>query len=512
MCMYYRLLITIPQSAIRKDGKGSDNYQEINLVSPPSSAKALEAALLQNPHLTSLPQPRADLLTPKDLTHTTGTAELLRLPEVQAAITSDFVVLPCDSVCELPGETLLDSWMVQQSSLVGTTGFSLAPDVFNPKSVNKTDRRRGGLGVWFVTKAEDSVKGTETDFVITTPLPQPTAPPPSASLRPHLSKLLYAITTDTLRDITEAKGGFPIRNRLIQKHGKVRVLSSCRAAHIYMFPHWILDVIKRNEKFDSISEDVVGWWAKAGWQDGLAQKLHMDKALDQSIQKPKMHGEVNDNGNSEVVDLNNLTSVEPSTLLPSATGNKASFAPPPMLCYIHPHPSSDLICRVDTPSLLLSTSLYLASLPPSSNPTPDATPTPLSHPNKIATDPSLIAPRTTIHAPSTLIAPNTSVATYCTIKSSCIGANCIIGEGAKITGSLLMDGVQVEAKAQLQGCVLGRRCVVGKGAKLEGCEIQEGFKIEDGTVGLKGEKFCIFEGLEGGLGDVGEDDETTNGD
>ncbi|KAL9631364.1 MAG: hypothetical protein Q9164_005937 [Protoblastenia rupestris] len=375
--------------------------------------------------------------------------------------------------------------------------------------MDKTSLRRGGLGVWFDTTGEDNVKGAETDFIITTPLIKSAAPPSSAPLRPDVTKLLYATTTDTLRDITQEKGGFPIRNGLIRRHGKVRMLSTHRDAHIYLFPHWVLDFIKRNEKFDSISEDVVGWWAKAAWQDGLALKLRMDNAVGLSVHRP-LNSESNGNvtASLEDIELNNLTSTQPSTL---SKDHETSFIPLPILSYVHPHYSPHTIRRVDTPALLLSTSLYLASLSSSIDARLDTPSTPLSHPHKISADPSLIAPHTTIHAPSTLIAPNTSVAKHCTIKSSCIGANCVIGEGARITGSLLMDGVQVGAKVQMQGCILGRRCVIGKGAKLEGCEVQDGFKIEDGTVGSKGEKFCVFEGLDGGLVEL-EDDADGPGD
>ena len=401
--------------------------------------------------------------------------------------------------------------MVQQSSFGGTRNSEFAR--FDRELMDKRDRRRGGLGVWFESKGEDSVKGNETDFIITSTLPQPSAPPPPGSLRPHLSKLLYAIATDTLRDITQEKGGLPLRNGLIQKHAKLRMLSTYRAAHIYLFPYWVLDMIKRNEKFDSISEDVIGWWAKAGWQDGLAQKLRIHEALDSRSQKFRTGSEMDSTVTTAADDLDHrhLSSTYASTPPTLGTDNKTYFAPPPIISYIHPHHSPNLIRRVDTPALLLSTSLYLASLPPSTNPMPTAASTPLSHPHKISTDPSLIAAHTTIEAQSTLIGPNTSVARHCTIMSSCIGANCVIAEGAKITGCVVMDGALVEAKVQLQACLLGRRCVVGKGAKLEGCEVQEGFRVGDGAVGSKGDKFCTFEGLEGGLTSMGEkEDEVGN--
>lgn len=72
-----------------------------------------------------------------------------------------------------------------------------------------------------------------------------------------------------------------------------------------------------------------------------------------------------------------------------------------------------------------------------------------------------------------------------------------------------MDGAVVEEKAMLQGCILGRRAVVGKGCSLRECEVQEGFRVEEGTEG-KGEKFCVFEGLEA-AGDDDDGDEDGEG-
>ncbi len=376
--------------------------------------------------------------------------------------------------------------------------------------------RRGGLGVWFETKGEDSVKGAETDFIITTSLQQPAAPPPEGSLRPHISKLLYVTTTDTLRDITEEKKGFPIRHGMIGKHGRVKLLTTHRDAHVYLFPYWVLDMIKRNDHFDSISEDVVGWWAKAGWQAGLAEKLSLRQVFDPTFSSSSagtngVNNGIHASGNIEdEIDLASMSSTHVSALK-KPKSPKPPLSIPPFLSYIHPATTASnpapLIRRVDTPHLLLHTSLRLAALPPSTNPPPNIYPTgpsPLSHSQKISTDPSLIAPHTNIHAPTTLIAPNTTVATHCVIKSSVIGANCVIEEGVRLTGCLLMDGVTVGGKAVLQGCILGRRCAVGKGSNLKECEVQEGYQVKEETE-AKGEKMMVFEGLEEALGE--EEDE-----
>ena len=454
--------------------------------------EALNAALLTNPHLTSLPHPRADIIAPRDITHTTGTAEILRSPEVRTRISGDFLLLPCDLVCEMPGELLVDSWMMRQRPM-GTLSIEQSPHPSRNYTGFRNTTRGGGIGVWYNTKGDDYVKGAETDFIIAAQDEKPVARPPLTLLRSNLSKLLYTCTTDTLRDTLQEQGGFPLRTGILRKHGNVKMLMTCRAAHVYIFPHWMLQVIEKNTNFDNVSEDVIGWWAKASWQDGLAEKLQMREAFLKSGSKAKTSNQA---GEFENPDINKPHMSKDSSTVPN------------ILAYMHPTSSSYLIRRVDTPALLLSTSLYLAALPPLESATESAPP--YAHKTKISTDASLIAQRTTIDSQTTLVAPNTTVAKHCTIKSSCIGASCGIGEGVKITGSLLMDGVIVKDKASLQGCILGRRCIIGKGAKLEGCEVQEGYKIEDGTVGSKGDKFCVFEGLENGLtsmqGDESGDD------
>jgi translation initiation factor eIF-2B subunit gamma len=172
----------------------------------------------QNPHLTTLPSPKPDILAPKDLSHQTSTGDLFRLPEIQSAIKGDFIVLPCDLVCELDGTALVDAWMVEQGGFAGASGGlnnngSKIPFGAGGEKLG----RRGGLGVWYQTKGEGSRKKEETDFIATTPLPTPIVPAPADSLRRHISNLVYSVPTDTLNDITEENKTFPIRHSLIRK-------------------------------------------------------------------------------------------------------------------------------------------------------------------------------------------------------------------------------------------------------------------------------------------------------
>lgn len=404
--------------------------------------------------------------------------------------------------------------MIQESGLGGAASNSL--DYRGPKMGVGGEKggRRGGLGVWYQTKTESSVKTTETDFIITTALPQSTVHPPEQSLGPHISKLLYATSSDSLGDIIEENRNFPIRHGLIRKHGRIRMLTTHRDAYIYIFPHWVLDFAARNETFVSIGEDVVGWWAKASWQDGLAEKLGLRQVFDGTSTAPSSDEKDGVDSNShhsgiieDDIDIANMSSTHTSSLRPqSQTFNRQRSPIPPILAYIHPSPPAPpaplpLLLRVDTTSLLLNTSLHLATHLPAT--------TPHSHPQKIST-PSLIAPHTTVHAPTTLLAPNVTVATHASIKECVIGASCSIGVGAKLTRCVLMDEVEVGEKCVLSGCVLGRRTRIGKGAVLRDVEVQGGFVVEAGTE-AKNEKMMVFAGLEDDQDDDDDNDEEMAG-
>ncbi|KAH8600579.1 nucleotide-diphospho-sugar transferase [Bisporella sp. PMI_857] len=208
---------------------------DITLIVPPSSYQAIKTALHSNPQLTFPGLATPNLLAPKDLDNNTSTAQIFRLPEVRDIIKGNFLTLPCDLICELSGETFLDLWAVQ-ACRPGGNGHA------------------GGLGVWYQTKGETVIKETG----------------------------IFGANRYVERHQDDKKS-LPLRHSLLRAHPRLKMLSSHRDAHIYFFPAWILDLINQNEELESIGEDVLGWWAKAGWQEGLSQKLHLDTILNLQI-------------------------------------------------------------------------------------------------------------------------------------------------------------------------------------------------------------------------------------
>jgi translation initiation factor eIF-2B subunit gamma len=459
----------------------------------------------QNPHLTSLPTPKPDIIAPQDLTHETGTSDIFRLPEVQNAIKGDFIVLPCDLICELDGTALADAWMVEQGGFAGATG-GLDPAGSKIASGAGGERlgRRGGLGVWYQTKGEGSKKGEETDFIATTPLPAPTVPAPAGSLRRHISNLVYSVPTDTLNDITEENKTFPVRHSLIRKHARIKMLTTYRDAHIYFFPYWVAEMMKKNERFESISEDVLGWWAKAGWQEGLGDKLGLRQILQGSEDSSSDHGSqvieeeidvskfsttyiggMSSNGSQTEAPLASRVLESTSSPVTATSLSEPKLTVPPILAYIQPTTSTEpLIRRVDTAHLLLTISLRLAKLP-SLEETSRETASPYAHAAKIAHK-HTIPRRCRVEAENSLLAENVIVEEKTNIKECVIGYNCKIGEGARLLRCLLMDNVEVGKNAQLTDCILGKRSRIegGEGndkTVLKDCEVQDGQSVEWGS-------------------------------
>ena len=460
-------------------------------------------------------------------------------------IEGDFIVLPCDLICEVPGESLLDSWMILQAGLggVGPGGLGSRGPVMGIGGEN--GGRRGGLSVWYDTRGPDRVKGDETDFAITIPLETPLVPPPKGSIRSNVQHLAYMTSGATLKDVLEDNESFRIRQSLVSRYGQLNMLSTYRDAHIYLFPHWILDFAKRNQTFDSISEDLVGWWAKATWQEGLSEKLGLDDVLSTNKLSTDENGGVEPIEIEESLDILSLSStqksklevptleaisspqaqdkemlfmdtasseVEPSSTLPNIPGpdksaksnsskkkrKRKNVFPPPMLTYLHPA-TSTLIRRVDTPHHLLSTSIRLATFLP---------PHPLSFTSKSQPDPfptCIIAPRCTVDSKTCLLDANVSVEEKCSVKESVIGANCQIKTGAKLLRCLLMEGVVIEEGARLTGCIVGKRGFVSKACNLQECEVQGGYVVPEGEE-AKGEKFMVFAGLEDDVDGLKEED------
>lgn len=362
-------------------------------------------------------------------------------------------------------------------------GASMSDLLGAPKFSGSASPFSGGLGVYYETKTATPVKGEETDFVALTPSTSSAVAPPKGSLLPHLSNLVYSMPTDSLKDLTEERKGLPIRHGLMRSHPRVRMLTTHRDAHLYILPRWIMDFVDKNERMENISEDVIGWWAKAGWQNGLAEKLHLSEVLrkdveddEDSVQESSMSSQDDD-----PEELRTTDGAEDSKNADNNDGTSnshgAELVVPPILAYVHPSQADGpMIRRVDTAQLLLNISLQLAKLPSVEETGVEAA-SPFAHAKKVAY-PEGVKGRTTITKADSLVGENVTVEEKVAIKESVVGAGCQLNEGAKLSQCLLMEGAVVGRNCKLTRCILGKRCVIGDGSVLTNVEVQENLLVE----------------------------------
>lgn len=433
-----------------------------------------------------------------------GTADVLRQPQVYNLIKKDFMVLSCDSICEIPATTIIKEWM-------------LLPETLGDK--------KGGLGVWYEIKKE---KGVERDTIITGPIPRYDL---EANLRTteartdpttELSYLLqnFGARTD------DGKGDIEIRRSLFKHHPKTMYHSLYRDAHIYIFPQWSLKFILNNPSnmLKSIKDDVITWWAKAGWQgSGLqAHKLgilgildgddgkdgqksdslsmtsyHDDEVTEADVENFLGLGSMRQSGwpTTEAAmkarkEINTRGWFPTKNKIPSPADSPVSSSSgekefkkiklppynglycPGLAVYkpqmtITPLATTPLIRRVDTLPLYLATCLELAR-------------NPISNPKPIHSS-AVVDAKASVSNIDSMVGAGSQVAEKVLVKRSVIGKGVKIGASAKIQGSVILDGAQIGPGCKLEGCIIGRFTHIGANSSLTSCQVVEDVYLRDGS-------------------------------
>lgn len=469
-----------------------------------------------DPHLTSFHSPTPSIIAPKGLDMTMGTAQLLRLPEVQAIIKTDFVLLPCDLICELSGESLIEAWMATQGVVNQSKSSRERRNSFNTfdkKSLDVRQKgRHGGLTVYYKTADKtESTKSEVTDFVAIAPLTHdeaaviPPTDPETAAIRFKLSKLLLSIPMATVKEKMDGDQALVLRHSLLQTHARISLLTTFRDAHLYIFPRWVRELVRGQQRLQSISDDLIGNWAKSGWQDGLGENLGLTRMIQYStvnLEESSFDSSIDAKYIDPRIDLQRLSTTKsalntlPPKYIHDPKSLKAEKNPPPatpadlpqLLTHIHRGPQ--LLRRIENPSTLLSTSLLLAKLP-SIEEVGRQSCSPFAHARKISS-PELIADRSMVTARDCLLGDHVTIESTAVVKESCIGSNCHVHRGARIIRCVVMEGAVIEARVQLTGCVIGKRARIARGCILWDCEVQD-CNIVPAKVDGRDQKFMVFE-------------------
>jgi len=123
---------------------------------------------------------------PKVSTKNTGTAQIFRLPEVKAIVKGDFIVLPCDLVCEFWWRILAGN-LDDQGSWPWRCRWR--PSAWSETCASWWEAdSESALASGMKRRAKTLSRVEETDFIGTSPLNTGSVPPSRTSLLSHMFK------------------------------------------------------------------------------------------------------------------------------------------------------------------------------------------------------------------------------------------------------------------------------------------------------------------------------------
>ena len=153
---------------------------------------------------------------------------------------NDFIVLSCDTFTPLPPSELFSFHSAQDSSATAVF-FDIARDV------DPTLKIKGN------SSSHISNIENENNLYV--------------GYQKETQKLLLVKSTIDIHESLD------IRSSLLWRYLEMNITTTLQDAHIYIFKHWIIDLISDNEQISSIKSDLIPLLAKMQWQSILLRKL-----------------------------------------------------------------------------------------------------------------------------------------------------------------------------------------------------------------------------------------------
>ncbi|KAG2173592.1 hypothetical protein INT43_005010 [Umbelopsis isabellina] len=334
-----------------------------------------------------------------------GTADAIR--SIADRITTDFIVLPCDLHTELVPRDFLDHHRISNPTMSAL--------------------------IYEATKGEKGFPGKEDDTA------------QYIGIDAAESRLIH------LADYDSSEDEVSLRMSMLWRFPRVKLHMNLQDAHLYIFKHWVLDVIKAKEKISSIRQDLVPLIIKCQYQRKLVEVEEMDKyaksddLLDTALSLSTVYDEFDE------------------TLLNQHDPFKTYFKS----------------------NIKAHAFVYRGGYCGRANTIPK-----YNDMNRLASKQGLSIKRIADTAEVTqkpligndsVVGEYTKVAEKSSVKRSVIGAHCIIGKNVKIANSIIMDHVVIEDSVKLDGCIVCNNAKILEGSSLTKCEIAGGYIVERKT-------------------------------
>lgn len=462
------------------------------LVEPSVSAPVLHVDLV--PAGPAPDEPVRSLLQPTATVSRArwGTAQLLYWLAVKRQLTADPLVVPVDLIApHMPLASFL------ATHLAATPEPPTVSCLFYERGAGEgtgKERERDGPANLFTAYSRAPLRVHEGLL-------------PSSGVRDNIGvyRPLLVMDSDDVSD--KNPSDLELRMSMLWQQPHVRISTALLDSHVYALRlKPLLPLLEQHPELNNITEQLVPFVIKCGWQTRLSTKAGWTEAApggSSALAAPAADVSPGDMGTpwASVADVD----AEPVLYVPRSEMVVVRLGPeiprplpPSHVLDDKPHETNSLfMARANTVPTYLECSRYLLRFAASG--AQDALfalpadagcgAVPFEMPRDEG-DEGPIHPRAQLSA-DCLVGAGTQIEERATIKHSIIGRNCTIGKGARIMRSIIMDHVSIGDSAKLENCIVGIDAEIGDRAQLRESDVGPQHVVPRGTES-KNEKLVAY--------------------
>ncbi|KAJ3189446.1 hypothetical protein HDU85_003076 [Gaertneriomyces sp. JEL0708] len=377
------------------------------------------------------------------VSHGEGTADALR--SIADKIKSDFIVMSCDIITQLPPHHLIDLHRTQ-SPTVTTLLYDF-------------QQLEGG--------AEKPCK-QDAEYAQYTGID-------SASGQLVFSKAQEDVG-DSLR----------LRMSMLRKFPRIKLYTNLRDAHVYVFKRWVMDIVVADKTISSIRKDLMKYLVQCQYSHQARAKARVNQLLSAN---PDVFAEAELLSTTSSLGVDKLMQRMQSMHLMARDSEISNLSS--SFTSDAPDPSQQVVCAgvicKETVLCARANSVWayseinrqlFKSLPDKAA---------VSSAGDLRSKLKQIGP-------DSMVGEGSQIADGCSVKKSIIGKHCTIGKNVRITSTVIMDYVVIEDGVKLENCVLSSHCKVLAKCNLKDCEVGPKYVVEKETT-AKNEQYTESSGF-----------------
>ncbi|TPX58627.1 hypothetical protein PhCBS80983_g03008 [Powellomyces hirtus] len=369
--------------------------------------------------------------------HGEGTADALR--QIHDEIKSDFIVMSCDVITDLPAHHLIDLHRIHAPAVTTLMYESMQVEGAAP---SKGDGYAEYIGI-------DMEKG----------------------------RLVFAAPQDTMR----------FQPPMLRKFPRVRMYTNLRDSHVYIFQRWVLDVIVNDTTISSIRKDLIQRLLRSQYSETARIKLGINDFITSEpdpFYQASLLSTTNSRGTKQLLKLKpRKGGDERESVTEEASGTEETGGKEEKDVKEDPATKEVVCATVICRDAFCARANTIGSYGE------------INRQRAQVARAAQSATTTDIKAKQAQIGPDSiieseQIGERCSVKKSVIGKHCTIGKNVKIVNSIIMDHVVIEDFVKLDKCVVSMNAQILANSQLKECEVGPKIVIDKGTI-RTGEQFVL---------------------